>query len=368
MKAGDGEKQQARWARLGPYYAMFPYDYASQIVKTHTKPGEAVLDPFAGRFNSVVAASYAGRVGVGVEINPLGWLYGHVKINPAARFGILTHRLAEMAKLAGDYRSSTKQMGEFFNLCFSKETLSFLLACRENLNWKRRKADATLMAQILTSMHHQIGRGLSNQMRQTKSMSPDYSVRWWKANGFHRPPKIDPASFIRKRIEWRYKYGAPRDCASRAYYGDSTRVLDSIPTVQSRSGGVKLLFTSPPYYNMVDYHKDQWLRLWMLGGSPRPVGLAHKHKKRFSDAQAYESMLSLIFGKCARMMDRKSVIVVRTHAREYTARITRDILLQCFPDHKMEEKISQSSKSQSALFNRNLPLDNGKEKDFILRS
>jgi hypothetical protein len=32
-----------------------------------------------------------------------------------------------------------------------------------------------------------------------------------------------------------------------------------------------LLFTSPPYYGVVTYHSDQWLRGWLLGGEPRPV-------------------------------------------------------------------------------------------------
>jgi hypothetical protein len=34
---------------------------------------------------------------------------------------------------------------------------------------------------------------------------------------------------------------------------------------------VKLVVTSPPYLDITDYHEDQWLRLWFLGGASKPL-------------------------------------------------------------------------------------------------
>jgi len=34
---------------------------------------------------------------------------------------------------------------------------------------------------------------------------------------------------------------------------------------------VKLVITSPPYMDITDYHGDQWLRLWLLGGRMKPT-------------------------------------------------------------------------------------------------
>src|SRR5438445_9204908 len=65
-----------RWVGLGPYYAMFPSDFAFRVVRTYSHRGARVLDPFAGRATAVYAATVLGRQGVGIEINPLGWLYG----------------------------------------------------------------------------------------------------------------------------------------------------------------------------------------------------------------------------------------------------------------------------------------------------
>jgi hypothetical protein len=44
-----------------------------------------------------------------------------------------------------------------------------------------------------------------------------------------------------------------------------------------------LLFITLPYYSITDYHADQWLRLWMLGGSETPKTITEKHKRRFID-------------------------------------------------------------------------------------
>ena len=46
-----------RWASVGPYYAMFPLDFAYEIVKRYTQPGDRVLDPFVGRGSSIYAAA-----------------------------------------------------------------------------------------------------------------------------------------------------------------------------------------------------------------------------------------------------------------------------------------------------------------------
>lgn len=40
---------EARWARYGPYYAMFPLEFAFDVVNKYSKEGDFILDPFAGR-------------------------------------------------------------------------------------------------------------------------------------------------------------------------------------------------------------------------------------------------------------------------------------------------------------------------------
>jgi DNA modification methylase len=357
-----------RWAKFGPYYAMFPIDFAFQIVSEYSKEGDYIIDPFAGRFSSVYAGGVLGRHSIGIEINPLGWLYGKTKLSPAPKEKIQA-KLIEVYQKREDYKEEVKDLSEFFHLCYCDEVLKFLLSARENLNWQRSKTDATLMSFLLVSLHGKLGEGLSNQMRQTKAMGMNYSINWWKKNGYETPPEINPYEFIRQRIERRYKKGVPlitTDC--QAILGDSTKKLKEI-VAQSEKQSIKhsLLFTSPPYHSVVDYHADQWLRLWLLKEDLKKTSLkSDRYKKRFNSKDDYENLLESVFGACAKIMHEKSVIFVRTDIREFTYTLTLKVLKKYFPNHKIEESESATiKKNQTELFNN---ISKKKEIDIKLTS
>src|SRR5687767_8526958 len=103
----------SRWATFGPYYAMFPIDFAFEIVDKHSDVGDFLIDPFAGRFSSVFAGAALGRNSVGIEINPVGWLYGKVKAHPSQQEAVL-NRLLEIYKLRNRYSKAALKQTEFF--------------------------------------------------------------------------------------------------------------------------------------------------------------------------------------------------------------------------------------------------------------
>jgi DNA modification methylase len=336
-----------RWATFGPYYAMFPIDFAFDVVNKYSKKGDYIIDPFAGRFSSVYAGSVLGRNSVGIEINPVGWLYGKGKLNPAKEKDV-RKRLQEIYSIRDIYKEEANDLPEFFQICYNHEVLKFLLSAKNNLNWKYRKTDWTLMSIILVSLHGKLGEGLSNQLRQTKSMGLNYSIKWWKENGYETPPNYNPYEVIEKKIEWRFKKGIP-DAKAKVYLADSTKKMSEI-VKESEQKEIKysLLFTSPPYHSVVDYHADQWLRLWML----KEDKSEDRFKKRFNSKEDYEYLLDNVFGKCAKIMEEKSTIFVRTDVRKYTQNLTLRLLKKHFPEHKLEYAESEvKKKNQTELFN-----------------
>src|SRR4029453_3610754 len=88
-----------RWAALGPYYAMFPVEFAFRTILAHSKKDDGVLDPFCGRGTTIYAAAALARKGFGVEINPVGWIYGKTKLCPASHVCVL-ERLREIGRRA----------------------------------------------------------------------------------------------------------------------------------------------------------------------------------------------------------------------------------------------------------------------------
>jgi hypothetical protein len=327
---------ESRWARLGPYYAMFPLDFAFKVVEKYSHKGDYIIDPFAGRGSSIFAGGVLGRLSLGVEINPVGWLYGKVKLNPALKEDVLL-RLLEINNEKDKFSENVKTMSEFFKICYSNEVLKFLLAARQNLDWKNNHVDSTLMAIILVYLHGKMGEGLSNQMKMAKSLAIAYSIKWWKENGFGTPPEINPYSFLEKKINWRYEKGIPNiPAVNQIYFGDSTIELpEMFDEMNKHNKKISLLFTSPPYCSITNYYSDQWLRLWMLGGLEKPVTLKEKNKGRFANKQDYYDLLDSVFGTCSKMMKENAIVYVRTDIRNYTFDTTQRILRKHFFDYEM---------------------------------
>ncbi len=339
-----------RWARFGPYYAMFPMDWAMGVVAEHSQEGAFVLDPFAGRGSSVYAAAAQKRIGYGVEINPVGWMFGDVKLRPAAVDSVL-RRVGEIQFLVNKRtRAKAREMPEFFRVCYHPKVLPYLLAARSKLDWRGNRVDRTTMALILVYLHGKVRGALSNQMRDTKAMAPDYSVRWWRKNGFSEPPELDPVAFLSTRVKWRYGKDRPRYDDSKVVLGDSTEGPKSVFGVKKRFG---LLFTSPPYHGITNYHYDQWLRLWMLGGKPWAArdSAGGPWRRKFESRVGYKEFLRVVFRRCAAAMADESTIYVRTDAREFTREATIAALTEAFPGKVMRVENKPLSKpSQTALF------------------
>jgi len=346
----------ARWSGLGPYFAMFPVDFAFEVVQRFSEVGGRILDPFAGRASSIYAAAATGRSGTGIEINSVGWLYGQVKLSPGPKDRVL-RRLEDLRPVAASLSPHVlAALPEFFRVCYAPEVIRFLVAGRQALRWQVDRVDATLMAIILVYLHGKRRYSLSNQTRQSKAMAPDYSIRWWREHqteGYDRPPEIDPYAFLRPRVEWRFAKGEPVLEQARVIRGDCTRQLPFIKAQISlgREQPYDLLFTSPPYYSITNYHYDQWLRGWMLGGTDRPTKSGGPWQAKFESLPAYMRLLETAFRRCASLMRPSATVYVRTDARPATHIATLAALNAAFR-HKHRRMIPRplDGKSQTRLF------------------
>ena len=345
----------SRWAGVGPYYAMFPVTFANDIVRQHTNEGDVVLDPFAGRGTAVFAAASENRIGLGIEINPVGWVYGKAKLQTASRNSV-ERRLRWLASRAPHYSDEARKLPRFFHVCYCREVRQFLVAARRLLNWRRSKTDWTTMALLLVDLHGKRENALSNQMRQTKAMSPRYAVDWWHERNME-PPQIDPLRFMLKKIDWRYAKGRPQINASRMYLGDS-RYCSRLVISRLHRDKAKLLFTSPPYYGVTNYFYDQWLRLWLLGGEPKPNSQGAHCRGKFEHKDAYVEMLRTVFAKSRYMLARNSVVVVRTDSRKFTYDATLEAIQRALPKKRLrDETHSCPDSTQTELFDPQIKIN-----------
>lgn len=342
---------EGRWSGVGPYYAMFPVGFANTVVRRYTRPGDTVLDPFAGRGTSVFSAATQGRTGIGIELNPVGWVYARTKLKPAGEDAVV-ERFKELGRLAFRYRRSAQKLPPFFHHCYSPRVQEFLLAARHRLDWKARVTDCTTMTFLLVYLHGKQAAALSNQMRQTKSLSPDYAIRWWQDHEL-RPPDIDPVEFMLKRVAWRYAKGRPSFPWSRVYLGDC---LEHLPRLSRclrslDAGPTRLLFTSPPYFGLTHYHYDQWLRLWLLGGPPNAYKQGGKYRGRFENRDEYHELLFRAFSLSRKLLVDDSTVFVRTSKQKFTYETTLSVVRSVFPEKALMLKMQPfQGPTQTHLF------------------
>ena len=360
---------ESRWAGIGPYYAMFPTSFADEVIHNHTQPGDAVLDPFAGRGTAIFSAATQHRPAIGIEINPLGYVYAKAKLNPGD-YRDVTRKLEGLAENSHRYQQAADNLPQFFHLCFTDKVRKFLLAARANLNWRRRKTDRTLMSLILISLHGKRHQSLSNQMRQSTAMAPDYCIRWWTEKDL-TPPDINPVVFIRKRIEWRYVHGIPKTKDATVFLDDSIQKLPGLArdVQECRRPRAKLLFTSPPYHNVTNYYYDQWLRLWLLGCSEIPFKQGNRYGGKFSNLDRYCQLLNRVFARAKPILTDDAIIYIRTDQRKSTLHNTRAVLTAIFPEKRITETLRPlSSERQAKPYSRGgAPKKANCEVDLILK-
>lgn len=331
-----------RWAGFGPYYAMFPVNFAREVVGSMTSIGGSVLDPFCGRGTAPFVAQATGRKSLGIDRNPVAWVFSKVKTSPEPSVDRLVNRLVELEREVQPKDKNPEN--EFQEWAWSADVLGFLNSARRNLDWRASKTDRTLMGFLLVSLHAKIGDGISNQMQKARAMGPLYAVRWWKSRNL-RPPELNPIHYIENRIYWRYRHGILNQLRkAEILYGDSSRILAGYHRRK-----FDLLFTSPPYFSVTDYRQDSWIRLWLLNeGPPLPDWKKDTHISR---RESYAQMMETVFTSVKKVLKENSVIWVRTDAREFTKKTTESILRSLWPYRLIYQRFDSPGKdTQTAHF------------------
>jgi hypothetical protein len=147
-------------------------------------------------------------------------------------------------------------------MLYSPTTLRQLVFLRERLG-ANRSVDSFLIALVLGMLHanHSAGgatRGFSISMPNTFAMAPGY-VREYIAREGLVAPDLDVFAMLRARAG-RCKLPASAVAGGRAWLHDATK-----PAPRAvRAVRPQLVFTSPPYLQVIKYGKYNWVRLWFL--------------------------------------------------------------------------------------------------------
>lgn len=250
------------------YLAMFPPQMASVFIRWLTEPGDAVYDPFSGRGTVALEAGLQGRYGYGADANPLAHALTKAKVRIPAEAAVLK-RLDELEEEYRAGKLSLEDAPSNIRMLYSPRTLEQISFLRQRLS-RRGTVDPFIVALVLGMLHANHSakgatRGFSISMPNTFAMAPGYVERYIAQKGLDAPD-VEVFEMLRAKAR---NYSLPEKRISHGGSWQADAALTAPKDV--REAKPKLIFTSPPYLQVIKYGKYNWVRLWFLGEQPSEV-------------------------------------------------------------------------------------------------
>ncbi len=278
------------------YRACFKPQLPRFFIERLTQPGDAVYDPFMGRGTTPLEAALLGRVPYGCDVNPLSVVLTRPRLTPPT--------LEEIGKRLQEINFCAEaEAPEDLLVFYHPETLKEIAALRHYLLERRaRGLDPVDDWICLLALNRLTGHSPGFFSVYTLPPNQAVSVKSQrKINADHNqtPPRRNVPALILKKSRQLL-----RDCDSRlrselaivagkAIF--ATGLSAQTPAIPSES--VKLVVTSPPFLDVVDYAGDNWLRCWFLGIDPKAVAITVPKK-----LEAWQAAMTAVFKELHRVL------------------------------------------------------------------
>jgi len=273
------------------YRACFKPQLPQFFISRLTARRESVYDPFMGRGTTLVQAALQGRRPVGNDINPLSALLTRPRLAPPTLEAIEA-RLLEIDWSKG--RIERQDLLAFYH----PDTLRQICALR---NWLLARApldgdadpadDWIRMVAINRLTGHSPGFFSVYTMPPNQAVSVEAQLKINARRG-QTPAPRDVAALIMKKSRALLSDGPPPP-----HPGALLCTGDAAQTPSIASGSVRLIVTSPPFLDIVQYAADNWLRSWFAGVDPEEVKIS-MHRS----AEAWSGMVRGCFREFARIV------------------------------------------------------------------
>lgn len=243
--------------QLSPYIGKIKSSIAGDLVERFSKPGDLVVDPFAGAGTIPLEAKIRRRRAFGADISPYARILSKAKLSPPASLQaaliLAEEALQEAAQLLRpDLRKVPVWVRRFYHPDTLREVLRFASVCR-------RPGNEFLMACLLGILHHQRPGFLSFP---SSHLVPYLRDRKYPRHQF---PEMYAYRELKPRLLAKVKRGYKRFTSppKAAPVGFEQTAVQNL-CIPGRFGA---LITSPPYMNALDYGRDNRLRLWFIDPS-----------------------------------------------------------------------------------------------------
>jgi DNA methylase len=253
------------------YRACFKPQLPRFFIKRLTKKGDVVYDPFSGRGTTVIEAGLYGREIFSNDANPLSRIMTEPRFFPPDPAAV-EKRLATIPR---DSDGATIDLTMFYHPDTEKEivalqeyVLTRKAACRDDRidHWIAMVATNRLTGHskgffsVYTLPPNQaVSQGSQQRINRKRRQVPEY-------RDTHQIILNKTKSLLRT-LSFTDRKNLKRAGKNACFLNADARSTPEIP-----DSSIQLTVTSPPFLDIVQYRKDNWLRCWFNGYNENTTG------------------------------------------------------------------------------------------------
>jgi len=252
------------------YRACYKPQLPRFFIERLTIPDDLIYDPFGGRGTTVIEAALLKRRVISNDINPLSQMLAQPRLTPPSQDAII-ERLASIPRITNERCN----LGMFFHHDTEKE----IRAMRYWFSKRQKSGEFDhIDAWIRMTATNRLT-GHSPGFFSVYTLPPNQAVTCETQIGLNkkhnqRPEYRDTHALIIRKSRLLLKSLTDQEQSNLRLVSETARFLtcDAGYTHEIQSGTISLTVTSPPFLNIVQYKKDNWLRCWFCGLDAESIG------------------------------------------------------------------------------------------------
>jgi hypothetical protein len=287
------------------YRACFKPQLPRFFLERLTVVGDIIYDPFMGRGTTLIESALLGRKVVGNDINPLSKILCLPRLSPPSQDEVVA-RLDEISLS----QTEESKLGEEKDLLafYHPETLSQISALRQYFTSREISGALNDADRWIRMVATNRLTGHSTGFFSVYTMPPNQAVTAKRQLIINEKRNQQPVAKDVKAIILKKS----KQLLSKLTIFDQALLEKSAPllttsqaesTDEIPSGSVKLVVTSPPFLDVVDYRTDNWLRCWFNGINSSDLPIS-----QLKSEQLWVAKMTEVFKELNRLLTSDGII------------------------------------------------------------
>ena len=262
------------------YRACFKPQLPKFFIENLTDKGDFVYDPFLGRGTTAIEAALSGRNVIGNDVNPLSKIFTEARLE--------TPDLQKLEEYLNAINLEKDVDTNYdLDMFFEDRTLKEICNLRAFIIEKENQNTLNKYDKWIRMVATNRLTGHSTGFFSVYTMPPNQAVSRERQEKINAKKNQKPAYRNVRDIILKKSKSLVRDLdqhhienlnlASKKAIFSTT---DASKTSQIPDNKVNLTVTSPPFLDVVQYAKDNWLRAWFNGVDYEEVGKQNHHVKK----------------------------------------------------------------------------------------